>query len=105
VSRASLSRNGPRSGLSRDGSSLLGFGESGGGFLVDRTGEGLDRDGVVNDGEGGRLLGVDGCCGGAAATEEEDDAAGAGLGTEIRSGGASTGVLTETRPGILCVLN
>lgn len=98
MSRASLRRNGPRSGLSRAASE---FGLSGGGFL----GENLDRDG---DGEGGRLGS------GEAGLEFETEYTSSDLcwvgvwawawvgvpGTEIRSGGVSGGVLTETRPGI-----
>ena len=66
VSRASFKRNGPRSGLSNEGSERreFGFGESGGGFLVERAGEGLDWEG---EGDGG-FLGVGvlggGCCSG-----------------------------------------
>ena len=99
MSRASLRRNGPRSGLSRAASES---GLSGGGFL----GENLDRDG---DGEGGRLGS------GEAGLEFETEFTGSDLrwvgvwawawvgvsGTEIRSGG----VLTETRPGILFSLD
>ncbi|KAM1380185.1 hypothetical protein ACFX2I_021947 [Malus domestica] len=43
VFRASLSINGPRSGLSREVSTRIGSGEAGWGFL-DWAGEGLDRD-------------------------------------------------------------
>lgn len=90
ASRASLRRKGPRSGLSRDGSSTSGTaaaeetpGES---FLADLPGEGLDRDGVE---EGVFFIGVRGgcCC--------------CVSGTDTRSGGALAGVLTETRPGIV----
>ena len=103
MSRAGLRRNGPRSGLSRAASEC---GLSGGGFL----GENLDRDG---DGEGGRLGS------GEAGLEFETEFTGSDLrwvgvwawawvgvsGTEIRSGGVSGGVLTETRPGILFSLD
>ena len=90
ASRASLRRKGPRSGLSRDGSSTSGTaaaeeetpGES---FLADLPGEGLDREGVE---EGVFFIGVrGGCC--------------CVSGTETRSGGALAGVLTETRPRIV----
>ena len=91
MSRASLRRNGPRSGLSSAESEC---GLSGGGFL----GENLEREG---EGEGGRLGR------GEAGLELEitdSDLWGwvwVGVsGTEIRSGGASGGVLTETKPGI-----
>ncbi|KAM1749177.1 hypothetical protein ACFX12_010081 [Malus domestica] len=43
VSRVSLRRNGPRSGLSRKASARIGSGEAGWG-LLDWVGEGLDRD-------------------------------------------------------------
>ena len=83
MSRANFSKKGPRSGLSSEKSS--GLGDSGGGFLAERAGEVLEREG---EGDGGFLLGVlGGLCDG-------------GSGTEIRSGGASGGDLTETRPGI-----
>lgn len=83
MSRANLSKKGPRSGLSSEESS--GLGESGGGFLPERAGEGLDREG---EGDGSFLFGVrGGFCGG-------------GSGTVIRSGWASGGDLTETSPGI-----
>lgn len=56
MSRANFRRNGPRSGLSREASERRsGFGESGGGFLAERVGEGLDREG---EGDGGFLFGV-----------------------------------------------
>lgn len=94
ASRASLRRKGPRSGLSRDGSSTSITaaeeetpGES---FLPDLPGEGLDRDGVE---EGVFFNGVRGGF-------ESSDRRGCVSGTATRSGGASAGVLTETRPGI-----
>jgi hypothetical protein len=97
VSRASFKRNGPRSGLSKEGSERRVFelGESGGGFLAERAGEGLDRDG---EGDGGFLgVGVLGCC-----SDRVEDS-GRISGREMLSGGASGGVLTETRPGMAVV--
>ena len=55
VSRANLNKKGPRLGLSSEESS--GFGDSGGGFLAERAGFGLDREG---EGDGSFLLGVRG---------------------------------------------
>lgn len=97
VSLANLRRNGPRSGLSSEASDKIGFGLSGWGFLERRSGDGLDREG---EGEGGFLGSGDGVL----------EIPGSDLwdwvwvwvsGTEIRSGGASGGVLTETKPGIV----
>lgn len=53
MSRASFNRNGPRSGLSSEDSSMRGF--SGDFFLPEpRSGDGLARE-VDGEGEGGRL--------------------------------------------------
>lgn len=97
ASRASFRRKGPRSGLSRAESEFglrSGIGLSGGGLLgdnLDREGEGEGS--LFGCGEGGLEL-----------------AAGSDLwdwiwvsGTEICSGAAPGGVLTETRPGIVTV--
>ncbi|KAM2729011.1 hypothetical protein EV1_000449 [Malus domestica] len=48
VSQASLSRNRPRSELSKEASVRIGSEEAGWGFL-DRAGEGLDKDGDWDD--------------------------------------------------------
>lgn len=92
MSRASLRRNGPRSGLSSEASARIGSGEAGWAFL-DRVGEGLDREG---DGDGGFL----GWGEGVLEIGVGSDLWGWGSGTEIRSGAESGGVLTETKPGI-----
>lgn len=86
MSRASLRRKGPRSGLSREGS-----GSASGDFLARGalSGEGLARD-VEGEGEGGRRVAGELRIWGVASP-----------GTEICSGGAFGGVLTETRPGMV----
>lgn len=94
MSRASLRRNGPRSGLSSEASARIGSGEAGWGFL-DRVGEGLDREG---DGDGGFLWWGEGVLEIGAGSDLWGW--GWGSGTEIRSGAESGGVLTETKPGI-----
>uniref|UniRef100_A0A2P2P8T7 Kinesin light chain n=1 Tax=Rhizophora mucronata TaxID=61149 RepID=A0A2P2P8T7_RHIMU len=98
VSRASLRRNGPRSGLSREVSERSwGFGESGGGFLAERVGDGLDREG---EGDGSFLLGVLGTAG-SGRLLDWTWVWGWIPGTEMWRGGASGGVLTETRSGMV----
>lgn len=92
MSRASLRRKGPRSGLSREASERAGLGESGSFFL--RSGEGLAREGEGDGGFFGRGEGV--------LWLVESDLCGVwASGTEIRRGGASGGVLTETKPGMV----
>lgn len=101
MSLANFSKNGPRSGLSSEVSDRIWFGLSGSGFFDLRSGEGLDRgpepeadgDGILF-GSGDGVLGIPG----------SDLCAWVGVGaseTEIRSGGASGGVLIDTNPGIL----
>lgn len=91
MSRASLRRKGPRSGLSSDESGRAGLGtelgDSGGGF----RGENLEREG---EGEGGFLGRGEAGLGGVGSD------LGVWSGREMRGGGASGGVLTETRPGM-----
>lgn len=95
MSRASLRRKGPRSGLSREASERAGLGESGSFFL--RSGEGLAREGEGDGGFFGRGEGV--------LRLAESDLCGVWLsGTEIRRGGASGGVLTDTKPGMVTEL-
>lgn len=95
VSRASLRRNGPRSGLSREASDKAGLGGVSGVFFLEREGEG--EGGFFGSGEGVLLrvllLGSDLCVWDVGV-----------LGTEIRRVGASAGVFTETRPGMVCEL-
>lgn len=101
MSRANFSRNGPRSGLSSEASDKIWFGLSVWAFLDRRSGEGLDREAEAEgDGEGSLLGSGDGVLG----IPDSDLWAWVGVWaseTEIRSGGASGGVLTETKPGIL----
>lgn len=77
VSRASLRRNGPRSGLSREASERGGV--SGVAFFLEREGEGEGA--FLGSGDGDGLLWLSG--------------------TDTRSGAASGGVFTETRPGMV----
>lgn len=92
MSRASLRRKGPRSGLSREASERAGLGESRSFFL--RSGEGLAREAEGDGGFLGRGEGV--------LRLAESDLCGVWLsGTEIRRGGASGGVLTDTKPGMV----
>lgn len=83
--------------MSSEASDKIGFGLSGCSFLDRRSGEGLDREA---EGEGGFLGSGDGVL----------EIPGSDLWdwvwvwvseTEIRSGGASGGVLMETKPGIV----
>lgn len=101
MSRASFNKKGPRSGLSSEASSMTGF--SGDFFFPEvRSGEGLAREvEVEGEGDGGRR-------GGAGEVVLDWDRSGVGRicelvssGTVIRRGGASGGVLTDTKPGIL----
>lgn len=109
VSRASFKRNGPRSGLSSEDSSRRRGDFSGDFFLPElRSGEGLARE-VDGEGEGGRRVrGDDAVLGFDGSDLSVVDRIGAGDGSDgtvIRSEGASGGVLTETRPGmVFCLL-
>lgn len=104
VSRASLRRNGPRSGLSNDDSSIT-VCFSGDFFFPElRSGDGLARE-VDGEGDGGRrgtgevsfgLMDSDRSVEGRIWWWLEF----ASSGTVMRSGGASGGVLTDTNPGM-----
>lgn len=99
VSRANLSRKGPRSGLSRE-DSLSRFFSGGDFFLAEpRSGEGLARE-VEGEGEGGRRVAGELDLGSDLRVCDRIGVWGGSSGTVIRSGGASGGVLTETKPGI-----
>lgn len=94
MSRASFNRKGPRSGLSRADSSMSGF--SGDFFFPEvRSGDGLARE-EEGEGEGGRLGAGEAVLG----SELVRIWVVVSSGTEIRRGGVSGGVLTETRPGM-----
>jgi hypothetical protein len=95
VSRASFSRNGPRSGLSSADPEFGFISGSGGGFL----GENLDLEG---DGEGTRFGSGEG--GLALPGSDLWDWLCVGVsGTEILGDAISGGVLMETKPGIVTV--
>lgn len=87
VSRASLRRNGPRSGLSREASDRAGLVGVSGVFFLDRE-EGEGDGGFLGSDEGDGVLMFTG-----------SDLWVGVSGMEIRSGGASGGVFT--RPGMV----
>lgn len=99
MSLANLSKKGPRSGLSSDDSLIRAF--SGGDFFLaePRSGEGLARE-VEGEGDGGRRVAGELDLGSDLMVSGRIGVWGGSSGTAIRSGGASGGVLRDTKPGI-----